>query len=70
MLNRTYLRNSIRAARSPLSMRLMADGSYLIVHTVTGDTWERGDAASTLSTYKELRRNYLAMFRDDTPTTV
>ena len=60
----TYLRDAARMVKSPLTVRCSPDGRWFrIMDAPAALVWYRGDAESALATYKELRRNYLALFR-------
>lgn len=64
MLASTYLRDAARLVQSPISVRAMPDGSFEITQKVAGLIWECSDATIARGIYKEVRRNYLALFRD------
>jgi len=59
----TYIRDAARLVQSPLSVRAMPDGSFEITQKVAGLAWECSDAETARAIYKQVRRNYLAMFR-------
>lgn len=66
MIASTYLRDAARLVQSPLSVRAMPDGSFEITQKVAELMWECSDAETARAIYKEVRRNYLAMFRHNT----
>ncbi len=63
MLTSPYLHDAARLAQSPLVVRAMPDGSFEITQKIAGLIWECSDAETARAIYKEVRRNYLAMFR-------
>lgn len=66
MLASTYLRDAARLVQSPLSVKAMPDGSFEITQKAAGLVWKCSDAETVRGIYKEVRRNYLAMFRHNT----
>lgn len=63
MLTSTYLRDASRLVQSPLSVKALPDGSFEITQKIAGLRWECSDAETARAIYKEVRRNYLALFR-------
>lgn len=61
----TRLDLCVRCAAAPLVMSVDDSGLWTIRHKYTGFVWECVNQDEALARYHILRRNWLAMFRED-----